>query len=146
MSEFPWDSVFTLVGVVVGFSLSQVADLIKNIRSKRIIKKALFNELFVIKENLLYAASHENKLPKDRLPIITEIYDTSKHKLASILKPNQLLITQKTYAQVKQVGLPMKSGNTLFRGYIEIIGDHVVYQHDLSDELNLLTKALAELS
>ena len=146
MSEFPWAPVFTLVGVVVGFSLSQVAEVIKSEKTKRTIKKALINELSVIKENLLYAVNHENNLPKDRLPIVTEIYDTSKHKLVSILKPNQLLTIQKTYAQIKQVGMPMKSGKTLFRGYMELLGENVIYQHDLNDEITLLEKAIAELN
>ena len=94
MSEFPWNSAFAIIGVIVGFSLSQVAELIKSVRNKRTIKKALINELSVIKDNLSYAANNDYKLPKDRLPIITEIYDTFKRKLASILKPRQLFIIQ----------------------------------------------------
>jgi hypothetical protein len=147
MSEFLWNGIFAIIGVIVGFSLSQVADFIKSIRTKRTVKKAIINELSVIKDDLSYAVSNNHKLPKDRLPIITEMYDTSKRKLASILKPKQLSIIQKTYAQIKQVGSPMKSGNTLFRGYIEIpSGDHVIYQHNLNDEITLLEKAIAELN
>lgn len=130
----------------MGFFLSQVVDFIKSVRTKQIIKKALKNELSVVKDNLSYAVSNDGKLPKDRLPIIMEIYDTSKRKLASILKPKQLFTIQKAYAQVKQVGSPMKSGNTLFRGYLEPAGgDHVIYQHDLNDEITLLEQAIAEL-
>lgn len=146
MSEFPWSSAFTIIGVTVGFSLYEVADFIKSLRNKRIIRKALINELLVIKDNLSYAANNGCKLPKDRLPIITEVYDTSKRKLASILKPRQLNIIQRTYAQIKQVGSPMSSGHTLFRGYIELAGgDHVIYQHNLNDEVTLLEQAIAEL-
>jgi len=147
MSEIPWNSAFTIIGVIVGFSLSQVADFIKRVGTKRTVKKAIINELSVIKDDLSYAVSNNDKLPKDRLPIITEMYDTSKRKLASILKPKQLSIIQKTYAQIKQVGSPMESGNTLFRGYIELAGgDHVIYQHNLNDEITLLEKAIAELN
>jgi hypothetical protein len=147
MSEFPWDSVFTIIGVIVGFSLSQIADFIKRVGTKRTVKKALINELSVIKDDLSYAANNAHKLPKDRLPIITDTYDTSKCKLASILKPKQLSIIQKTYAQIKQVGSPMGSGNTLFRGYIEFAGgDHVIYQHNLNEEITLLEQAIAELN
>lgn len=146
MSEFPWDSTFAIIGVIVGFSLSQVADSVKNERRKRSIKKALFNELSVVKDSLNVAAVNLGNLPKDRLPLITEIYDTSKAKLASILKPEQLLVIQRAYAQIKQVGSPMNSGTTLFRGYIELAGgDHVIYQHDLRDEIRLLEQAIAEL-
>jgi hypothetical protein len=146
MSEFPWDSTFAIIGVIVGFSLSQVANLVKSETRKRTIKKALVNELLVIKDSISYASNNSGKLPKDRLPLITEIYDTSKSKLASILKPKQLLAIQRAYAQIKQVGSPMSSGNTLFRGYIEIpTGDHVIYQHNLKDEIPLLEQAIAEL-
>jgi hypothetical protein len=35
----------------------------------------------------------------------------------------------------------------LFRGYIEIAGgDHVVYQHDLKEEIVLLEQAISELN
>jgi len=147
MSEFPWSSTFAIIGVIVGFFLSQVADLIKRVRTKHTIKKALINELSVIKDSLSYAVNNDHKLPKDRLPIITDVYDTSKHKLASILKPKKLFIIQKTYAQIKQVGSPMKSGKTLFRGYVEIAaGDHVIYQHNLGDEIALLEQAIVELN
>jgi hypothetical protein len=144
MSE--WDSIIAIIGVIVGFSLSQVADFIKNDREKRTIKKALANELSVLKDSISYASKNGNKLPKDRLPLITEIYDTSTTKLASILKTKQLLLIQRAYAQIKQVGSPMNSGKTLFRGYIEIpAGDHVIYQHDLKEEVALLEQAIAEL-
>jgi hypothetical protein len=147
MSEFPWDSAFTIIGVIVGFFLSQVTDFVKNIRNKQNIKKALVNELSIIRDSLSYAVDNDHKLPKDRLPIITEVYDTSRHELPSILKPKQLLIITKTYAQIKQVGSPMGSGKTLFRGYIELAGgDHVVYQHDLNDEITLLKQAIVELN
>lgn len=87
------------------------------------------------------------KMPKDRLPIITEAYDTSKHRLASILKPKQLLAVQRAYAQIKQVGSPMSSGKTLFRGYIEPAGgDHVIYQHDLKEDAAVVSQAIEEVS
>jgi hypothetical protein len=42
---------------------------------------------------------------------------------------------------------PKTSGATLFRGYIEIAGgDHVIYQHDLNNEITLLKQAIAELN
>jgi len=131
----------------VGFSLSQLAYFIRVERNKRNIKKALVNELSVIKDSLSFAVSNGYKLPKDRLPIITEVYDTSKGRLASILKPEQLLIIQRAYAQIKQVGLPMSSGATLFRGYIELAGgDHVIYQHDLKEDVAVLQRAIEKLS
>jgi hypothetical protein len=100
-----WDSIIAIAGVIVGFSLSQVADFSKNEKEKRTIKKALVNELLVIEDSLSYASENGEKLPKDRLPLITEVYDTSSHKPASILEPRQLLSIQKTYAHVRQTGL-----------------------------------------
>lgn len=63
MSEFPWNEVFTIVGVIVGFSLSQIAILIKSEKNKRSIKRALINELSVVKDSLSYAET-SNKLPR----------------------------------------------------------------------------------
>lgn len=81
------------------------------------------------------------------MPLITEVYDSNKRKLASMLKPNQLSLVQRAYAQIKQVGSPMSSGTTLFRGYIEIpAGDHVIFQHSLTKEVNLLKKTIDELT
>ena len=146
MSEIPWDSAFTLIGVIVGFSLSQLADLIKVGRNKRNTKNALRHELSVVKDSLSFAIDNDHKLPKDRLPIVTEVYDTSRSNLASILNSEQLLIVQKAYAQIKQVGSPMSSGTTLFRGYIELAGgDHVIYQHDLNEDVAVILQAIGKL-
>jgi hypothetical protein len=146
LSEFPWTSTFTIIGVIVGFSLSQGADLIKNERSKRTIKRALRNELLVVRDSLSIALNNDSRLPRERLPLITETYDTYKSKLPSILNPSQLSVIQKVYLQIKQVGAPMSSGMTLMRGYIEIPSDGVIYQHDLNDEIKLLKQAIDELN
>jgi hypothetical protein len=74
-----------------------------------------------------------------------EEYDANKARLATILKPKQLSIIRKTYAHIKQVGSSSESGTTLARGYMELIGDHVIYQHDLNEEVTLLDQAIAEL-
>ena len=147
MSESIWSSVFTLIGVVVGFSLSQVADYIKEANKKRTVKNALLNELLVIRDSLSEAVKKEHQLSKDKLPLVTEVYDTSKSKLANVLTIEQLNLIQKTYAHIKQTSLPMNSGKTLFRGYIELAGgDHVIYQHDLNEEVTLLNQAISELN
>ena len=45
------------------------------------------------------------------------------------------------------MGSPMDSGTTLFRGYIEIpAGDYVIYQHDLKEDVTLLSQAISELN
>lgn len=52
MSEAYLTAVFGLGGVVIGFALSQGADLIKAQRRSAKIKKAVTNELSVVKEKL----------------------------------------------------------------------------------------------
>jgi hypothetical protein len=145
MSDAPWNSVFAIAGVIVGFTLSQTADYIKFVRNKRAIKNALIIELLVIRNDLSFAVSNDHKLPRDRLPLVTESYDNSRAKLASVLKPNQLSVVQKTYLQIKQVSSPLKNGDTLLRGYVELSGDCVSYQHDLNDETKLIDQAIALL-
>lgn len=91
MTEFPWSETFTILGVIVGFSLSQTAILIKTQKNNRSLKKALINEISVAKDSISYANSI-NKMPKDRLPLITEVYDSNKRKLSSLLNPEQLSV------------------------------------------------------
>jgi hypothetical protein len=146
ISEFPWSGVLALVGVAVGFSLSQIADYSKVRRSRQTLKKALKNELIVLKNSFALAVE-KHQMPKDMLPLITEVYDSSKAELARVFKPEQLSIIQRAYTQVKQAGLPMSSGKTLFRGYIEPAGgDHVIFQHDLKQEVAVLDQALTAIS
>jgi hypothetical protein len=73
------------------FSLSQGAILIKSEKNKRSLKKALINELTIAKDSISYAQSSSNKMPKDKLPLITEVYDTNKRKLASILNVSKII-------------------------------------------------------
>jgi hypothetical protein len=142
MVDIPWTSLLAIAGVIVGFSLSQTADLIKSEKSKRTIKKALVSELSSVRDDLSYAVNHEFKMPRDRLPFVTETYDSSKARLATVLKPHQLTIVQKAYLQIKQVGAPLKNGDTLCRGYLEHSVDEVAYQHDLNNERKLIQQAV----
>jgi hypothetical protein len=51
------------------------------------------------------------------------------------------------YARIKQVGSPMSSGTNLFRGYIELAGgDHVIYQHDLNQDVKFLQNIIDKLN
>jgi hypothetical protein len=146
LSEFPWSETFTIIGVIVGFSLSQCAILIKAQRGKKSLKKALIIELTIAKDNISYARQN-NRMPKDRLPLITEVYDSNKSKLASVFNAKQLSSLHTAYARIKQVSSPMKNGNTLSRGYLEIAGGRdVLYQHDLSEDTALLENILKEVS
>lgn len=145
MSEFPWSETFTLVGVIVGFLLSQTAILIKTEKSKRSLKQAVITELTVAKDSISHAKNVGN-MPKDRLPFVTAVYDSNIGKLASVFNAKQLSSIHMAYGRIKQVGSQLKTGNTLFRGYIELVGgDYVIYQHDLSEDIEFLDKNMKVL-
>jgi len=51
MSEqIPWESIIVVIGVGIGWLLSQLTDSIKNRRRKTMIKRALINELSIIRK------------------------------------------------------------------------------------------------
>jgi len=104
MSEqITWNSIFGLVGVVIGFVLSQLTDLMKNKRRKKLIKKAVIRELSIIKKTLSEGSKKGNKIPNAEFPLITETYDSVKVELASFLKPDSLAIVQRTYEEIKKL-------------------------------------------
>jgi hypothetical protein len=64
MSGIPSSGIFAVIDVIIGFFLYQIADLIKDVKSKKVVKTGLANELLVIRESLFYAISHDYHLPK----------------------------------------------------------------------------------
>jgi hypothetical protein len=137
-----------LIGVGLGFSLYQIADLRKEISRKNSLKKALESELSIIRGDLKKAHQNHNVLPYTCLPIITEVYDTSKSKLAEILKPNQLAIIQRTYAQIKELNIYSSKDNAVehFRGYDKSMdSDDAIYFHDLNEEISLIDQTITEV-
>jgi len=147
MSEVPWSSILTVVGVIVGFSLSQVADFFKSRKNRHNIKKALINELSVTKNNLDEAIKHDYKLSYDCLPFITGVFDNSKVSLASTLNLRQLETVQQAYARIKELGSPREESLILSRGYSEIgDGKGVLYKHELKKDADLVGQAINELT
>lgn len=144
MSEFPWNSLFTLVGVIVGFTLSQFADLFKNRRRKSLIKKALRNEFSIVKESLIDAQKKESRLAREKFPLVTDTYDSLKVELASLLKPQNLALVHKAYQQIKQLNKPL--GAESIRGHIIIPSGPLLYQHNLNDEITVIEEAINALS
>jgi hypothetical protein len=143
MSAFPWGSVFTIVGVIVGFGLAEIATLLRNRKRQKMIKKALHNELSVVHESLVKAKDKDNKLAFEDFPLVTDSYDSLKAELASILTPSNLATVQKAYHQVKTLGKPL--GKDTQRGYIVIPGGGFLYQHDLCEEIKVLEEAISIL-
>jgi hypothetical protein len=143
MSEFPWDSVFTLIGVAVGFGLTEVAAFSRNRRRRKIIKKALHSELAVIYDSLVKARDNGSKLAFENFPLVTDSYDSLRIELTSTLPIANLAKVQRAYSQVKTLGKPL--GKDTQRGYIVIPGGGFLYQHDLSEEIRVLEEAISVL-
>jgi hypothetical protein len=106
MSEqIPWELIIPVVGVGVGWLLSQLTDLIKDWRRKNMIKRALTNELLIIRKAFYDALKTETKnlVLKEQYPFITETYDSLKIELASFLKPDSLAKVQRTYKEISKL-------------------------------------------
>jgi len=146
MSEqIPWNLMSAIVGIVVGFVLSQVTELWRNKRRKDTIKKALLNELRVIREALSEAQKRSGGVPAERFPFITDTYDSIKVELASILKPNQLAVLQRTYEEIKKLNLPLEKSP---RGYIQTVGstDYIYIGNAIAEVSELVEKIIKELN
>jgi hypothetical protein len=133
-----------LVGVAVGFSFSQISDYVKERKNNKTIIDALIYELSIARTTLCYAKNNKNTLPKSSLPIVTEVYDTLKQKLALILKPASLFPVQRAYTQIRQVS-PIDSGKVTLRPFSFVGSDDVAFQHDLDEQINAIDQAITEL-
>jgi len=67
------------------------------------IKKALINELSIIRKTFSDASKKENRIPDERYPFIMETYNSVKIELASFLKPESLAIVQRTYEEIRKM-------------------------------------------
>jgi hypothetical protein len=102
MSEqIPWESIITVIGVSIGWLLSQLTDSVKNRRRERLIKRALVHELSIIRTTFYDTTKNENRVPHDQYPLMTEIYDSVKVELATFLKPDSLAKVERTYSEIK---------------------------------------------
>jgi hypothetical protein len=106
MTELSYiDGLLALAGVVVGFALSSASGIIKDAKRKNTIKKALCNELTNILDILQKAEKSLDSIliSNDKFPFIVETYESVKLELASFLKPSDLWIVQRAYAQVSKL-------------------------------------------
>ena len=120
-TQFPWDSIIPLVGVLIGFFLSQVAESIKNYRR------------------------NGNKVSKEKFPFITEIFDSNMVELASFLKPDQTICLVRAYKQIKKLNTPREKCPT---GYFQVVGDedYHFFSETIDGTLELVEEAIAKLS
>jgi len=98
-----WNGILAVIGVGIGFLLSQLTDLIKNWRRKTRIKKALINELSIIRKTFSDALKRENRISDAQFPFITVAYDSAMFELASFLKTDSVAIVQRTYEEIRKL-------------------------------------------
>ena len=142
MSEqIPWESIIALIGVGIGWLLSQLTDSTKNKRRRTMIRRALVNELSIIRKAFSGALKkEENLITDEQYPFITETYDSVKMELASFLKPDSLAKVQRTYEEIKKL-------NSEGRGHIVIAGslDHIFQFTDFNKLVTLIDNSIAQL-
>lgn len=135
-----WGPLLGLIGVVIGFLLSQLTDLIKNRRRKTLIKKALINELSIARKTLSDAPEGENRIPDEQTPFITETYDSVRTELASFLKPYSLSKVQRAYEEIRKLNLDGR-GHIVFPGSL----DHLYQFADFKKLVALIDDSMTEL-
>jgi hypothetical protein len=142
MSEqIPWNSIIAVIGVGIGWLLSQLTDSMKNWRRKTMIKRALINELSIIRRTCSDALKGEkNQIPDEQFPFITETYDSVKIELASFLKLDSLATVQRTYEEIKKL-------NSEGRGHIVIPPelDHIFQFTDFNKLITLVDDSVTRL-
>jgi hypothetical protein len=104
------------------------------------IKKALINELSIIRKAFSDALQNKNRITDEQYPFITKICDSVKVELASFLKLNSLAKVQRTYEGIKKL-------NSEGRGHIVIAGslDHIFQFTDFNKLITLMDNSIAQL-
>ena len=142
MSEqIPWEAIIAVIGVGIGWLLSQLTDSTKNRRRRTMIRRALVNELSIIRKAFSGALKkEENLITDEQYPFITETYDSVKMELASFLKLDSLAKVQRTYEEIKKL-------NSKGQGHIVIAGslDHIFQFTDFNKLVTLIDNSIAQL-
>lgn len=137
--QIPWNGILAIIGVGVGFLLSQLTDLTKKMRRKSLIKKALINELSIIRKTLDDGRKRENRISNEHFPLITETYGSVWIELASFLKPDSLAVVQRTYQEIKKM-------NSEGDGHLVMIGlDHLYQFTDFNKIIALIDDSVTRL-
>lgn len=139
--QIPWDSITAVTGVGIGWLLSQLTDSMKNWRRKTMIKRALINELSIIRRTCSDALKgKKNRIPDEQFPFITETYDSVKIELASFLKSDSLATVQRTYEEIRKL-------NSEDRGHIVIPPelDHIFQFTDFNKLITLVDDSVTRL-
>ena len=136
--QIPWDSIVTLVAVGIGWLLSQLTDLIKKRQRGTTIKKALVNELSIIRKTFSEALLNKNRIPDEQYPFITTTYDSVRIELASFLEPDSLAKVQRTYEEINKVN--SESGDVPCDS-----SDHLFFEIGFKKLIKLIDEAIALL-
>jgi len=142
-AQIPWEAIIPLIGVGIGWLLAQLTDSIKNRKRRTIIKRALINELSIIRKAFSDALKREEGkrwIVDEQYPFITETYDSVKIELASFLKPDSLAKVQRTYEEIKK--LNMGAGG---HRIMSISLNHLFPSADFDKLIKLIDESIAQL-
>ena len=151
MSEIPLSSIITIIGTIaavsVGFMFSQIADLIKSRNRKSQAKKAVINELSVIKDSLSSAKGKGSTVctvSTNNFPFVYDAYDCLKIELASSLKPKNLAALNKAYVRIKELNINAQIDR---RGYVMMDNlENVTFVHNVDEDIAIINEAIKALS
>lgn len=139
-----------LLGVALGFFLGQLSEWYKSVKISRHVKRALLNELTVIRDVISKSASTPNKpgqsglgVPLYEFPFITNTYDSLRTEIAGSVSASNLARLQSAYRFVAKMNQPLNSeGEVNNFGYIRIIGstDYVYMDTEAILKVNDLIK------
>jgi hypothetical protein len=132
--------ILPIITLIIGFFLSQSTDLMKNWKRKRLVKKALINELSIIRKTLSDALQGgEQRISDDQYPLITETYDSTRVDLASFLKLDSLTVVQRTYQEIRKM-------NSEGGGHIVIPPSSHLFQFiDFNNIIALIDDSISQL-
>lgn len=136
-----WELFLVIVGVLIGFLLSQIPEWMKNRKREKVIRKALVNELSIIRKTLSNGlkSKDQNRISDEQYPLLTQAYDSVKTELASFLKPESLSKVQRTYEEIGKMNL----GG---RGHIVIPPSSHIFQFtDFHQIITLIDDSIAQL-
>ena len=102
--------IWTLIGVALGFSLTESTRIIRQAIVNRMLRKALIDELetnyFQLEhkkdtiKNIVSALEKKRLLPASSVSSATAVYDTSLAKIITLLKPIERDVIQNVYGRL----------------------------------------------
>lgn len=134
--------------MITGFALSQGAEFFKAQRHTAKIKKAVSNELSVIKETLSNAqkGKETSTISCKDFPFLIIIYNSVKAELASSLEPQKLTYVNRAYQLIDELNTDVVSHDDAHKGYFKFEDGSVSFNHDIDEDIVLLQEAINALT